>query len=739
MALRSVLLGSIAAMAAPAVALAQAAPASVSEVVVTAEKRAENLIKVPVSVTAVSGAKLEQTEATRLQDWAGYVPGFQLGEYGAPGQTFLAIDGVTPVGSASEVGVYIGDTALGSSSSFQGSNTLSPDLMPYDLERVEVLRGPQGTLYGASTMGGLIKYVLADPDLTKFSGRIGGDLFGVENGGNVGAGVRAMINAPIVTDKLAFRVSVYDENTPGYIDDATTGAKADNAREQAGVRGAVLWKPIDTVSVEAEAIWQRNHSDNLAIVALSQTTGQPIAGPLDNINTRPEPFTQDLQLYDLKLNWDLKWATLTSVTSWQQFDNRTTQDLTDYIGVYLGYFGAAGPGQADLAEHYNLQKFTQEVRLASPTGGRFEWLVGGFYTRETGINDEVLDGYDETGSPLTSLNPLEQVMLPSTYEEYAFFGDLTIHVTNWFDIDGGLRWAHNSQTFIESEGGSLIDPEDPTTPALVVPGQSSESVTTFMVSPSVHLTPNSNFYARIASGYQPGGPNVVLPGVSNVPTEFFSSRLTDYQLGYKQSFLNGRASVDVSAFDIEWSKIQVSVLIGNQSAIENAGKARSQGLDFSGTLSPAAGLTLGASLAYDDAHLTAPVPSITAASGARLPLTPMWSGSFTADYAFPISDSWRGFIGGGWRYVGSRYSFIEGSTDNGAPQGREASAYGVVDLHLGARAHGLTVSLFAKNLLDNRAYLATQSYFNDALGLPIDITAPVLQPRTVGLSVDKAF
>ncbi|MGA2951428.1 MAG: TonB-dependent receptor [Caulobacteraceae bacterium] len=740
MTLRGALLGGIAVMALPAMALAQTAQTSVSEVVVTAQKRSEDLQKVPVSVSVVSGAKLEDFAATNLQDWSGYVPGLQLGANGSPGLVNLSIDGIGPVAAASEVGVYVNDTPLGSSSSFVGSRAFTPDLMPYDLDQIEVLRGPQGTLYGASTMGGLIKYVLKDPDLEHFSGRIGGDIFGVENGSGVGGGARAAINAPLIKDQLAVRLSVYDENTPGYIDNATMGQKGDNAVTQYGGRAALLWKPTADFSAELSAIYSRNHSDNQAIVAISQATLQPIAGPLSNINTLPEPYTQALQLYDLHLDWDLKWATLTSVSSYQRFENNNTQDLTDYLGVYLPLFGlTAEPGQVDFHQHYVLSKWTQELRLASPTGQRFEWMLGGFYTHESGVNDEIYDGNDGSGAPLTALNPLEFADLPSTYQEYAFFGDLTWHVTGWFDIGGGLRWAHNSQNFTEIVGGTLVGSSPPTTPAETVPGSSSESVLTYQVSPTIHLNSNSILYGRIASGYQPGGPNLVLPGES-LPSQFFSSRLTDYQVGVKSVFLGGRASVDLSAFDIEWSKIQVSVLYPDGfSAVGNAGTARSQGFDLGGTLSPIAALTLGANLSYDDARLTQAVPSITAASGARLPLTPMWSGSLTANWTFPITEGWRGVLGGGWRYSGSRYSFVQGSTSGGAPQGLEAKAYGVVDLHLGARSEGWTVSIFAKNLLDERAYLAPASYFNDALGFPIDITAPVLQPRTVGLSLDKAF
>jgi iron complex outermembrane recepter protein len=712
---------------------------AVSEVVVTAEKRTERLQEVPASVTAVQGAALEQMRATSLEDWAGYVPGLTIGDAGAPGQAFVAVDGIAPIGAASEVGVYVNDTPVGSSSSFQGANGFTLDLQPYDLDRVEVLRGPQGTLYGASTMGGLIKYVLAAPDLDQFSGRIGGDVFGVQNAHDPGGGVRGEVNLPIVEDKLALRVSAYDENTPGFIDDATTGQKGDNPLHQAGGRIALLWKPTTDLSVQLGAIYQYNHADNESFVALNATNGKPLDGPLDNINTLPEPYTQELQLYDITINWNLHWAQLTSITSYQTFTNQTTEDLTDYIGRYLNDFGAPAPGLSDFHEDYRLKKVSQEVRLSSPENQKFEWQVGAFYTHEDGSNYEVFNAYSAPLTPLAGLNPLELAQLPTTYQEYAFFGDATYHFTDWFDLSAGVRYAHNNQTFTEIEGGVLVNPAAPTTPALIVPGSSSEGVTTFSVAPRFHLNKDTILYARIASGYQPGGPNVVLPGVTGVPSEFGSSRLIDYQVGVKSTFLDGRATADLSAFYIDWSRIQVSVLIGNTSAIENAGAAKSEGLDFQGTYSPLPGLNLGLNLTYTDATLTSAVPSIGAAVGARLPYVPMWQGAFTAEYSHPISENWRGFIGGGYRLTGSRYSAVEGSVANGELQGLEVGSYGVLDLHLGARTRDLTLTLFAKNLGDDRAYLAPATYFYDALTLPIDIKAPVLQPRTFGLSIDKSF
>jgi iron complex outermembrane receptor protein len=171
-------------------AQAQTVPrgSTVGELVVTAEKRPERLSDVAASVSVVPGGTLETMEATQLQDWAGFVPGLTVADQGAPGESSIAVDGIAPIAAASEVGLYVNDTPVGTSSSFQGGNGFSIDLLPYDLSRVEVLRGPQGTLYGASTMGGLIKYVLAAPDLDTFSGRIGGDVFGMANAHEPGGG-----------------------------------------------------------------------------------------------------------------------------------------------------------------------------------------------------------------------------------------------------------------------------------------------------------------------------------------------------------------------------------------------------------------------------------------------------------------------------------------------------------------------------------------------------------------------
>jgi len=717
----------------------QATPVKLEEVVVTAQKRSERLQDVPIPVTAIQGPALEEMQATRLEDWAGYVPGLSIGDAGAPGQSFIALDGIAPISAASEVGMFINDTPIGSSSSFEGANGFAIDLMPYDLDRIEVLRGPQGTLYGASTMGGLIKYVLSTPNLTDFSARVGGDIFGVQNANSPGGGGRAAINLPLVQGSLAVSLSAYNENTPGYIDDVTTGAKGDNPVHQSGGRFALFWKPNDDLSVEFGAIYQDSHADNFDFVALDPASGLPSHGSLSNINSLAEPYTQKLELYDVNVKWDMHWASLTSISSYQNFANDTNQDLTDYLGVYLGGLGAPSAGLANLDESYRLEKATQELRLASPEGQRISWLAGFFYTHEQSSNYELINAFDSPGVLMAGFNPVEFVDLPSTYQEYAFFGQGTYHFTDQFDLTAGVRYAHNRQTFVETEGGELVNPAAPTVPAVTVPGSSQEGVTTYSASPSFHFTKDTLGYIRVASGYQPGGPNLVLPGETGLPTQFGSSRLTDYQVGLKSTFLDGAATADLSAFYIDWTKIQVSVQIGDESIIEDAGKARSEGFDFDTSYSPLPGLKLGANAGYADAYLTEAVPSIGAVSGARLPYIPAWSGALTADYSHVLNAQWEGFVGGGARYVGSRYSDVEGSTSDGELQGLPVKAYAVVDMHLGARTHDLTISLFAKNLANRSVFLAPANYFFDVTGAPIDIRAPRLQPRTIGLSIDKSF
>jgi len=618
--------------------------------------------------------------------------------------------------------------------------------MPYDLDRIEVLRGPQGTLYGASSMGGLVKYVVKSPDLNNFSVNLGGDFFGIKGSEGHGDGVRGAVNLPLVSNVLGLRVSAYDQYTPGYITNGLTGAKDQNGIRQTGGRAALLLDINPDVSIQLSSLHQKVAAANQTESALNATTGLPIYGAFSEDNVRQEPSQQVLRLYDLTLNLNLHWAELTSVSSYQKFQDDLTGDGTASLFPYnglLGLFHLPGFAQADVNIDLGLEKFTQEVRLASPQDQPLRWLVGGFFTHEETTNEDAFNVYDASGVPVAALNPFITSDLSATYKEYAGFADLTYQFTERFDLTGGVRYAHNSQSFQSQESsflGTLFGAPSPPSS-----GQSSEGVTTFLFSPNYHLNDKTIVYVRVASGYQPGGANAVSALFPDAPSTFSSSRLIDYQPGLKSTFLDGRATVDLSAFYIDWTKIQLLVYSpsGEADAEENGGKARSTGFDFAGSYALAPGLVLGTNFNYTDAILTTPVASLNTLAGARLPYVPRWSGTLTAEYNKPVAASWRVFAGGDYHYVGSRPSAVAGETDTPtllAPSDVTVRSYSTVDLHLGAAHGGLRFSLYAKNLTDKQAFLAPSFYrYTSLTNTPIDIQSPVLQPRTIGISVDQTF
>jgi iron complex outermembrane recepter protein len=703
---------------------------------------------VPLSISVLTGDRLEELQATRISDWLALVPGLNINDGTTPGKGALILEGIPSLGAASEVGMYVNDTPVGSSSTFGSGGATVLDLLPYDLDRIEVLRGPQGTLYGASSMGGLVKYVMKSPDLDNFSASVGGDFFGIKGSDGHGDGVRGAFNLPILSGQLGLHVSAYDQYTPGYITNGLTGAKDQNGIRQTGGRAALLWDINSDASVQVSALYQKVAAANQTEVALNQTTGMPIYGDFTEDNVRQEPSTQEVRLYDLTLNWNLHWAELTSVSSYQNFQDDLTGDATATLFPYNGLLGLLHLptfAESDVNIALGLEKFTQEVRLASPQDQPLRWLVGGFFTHEETTNEDAFNVYDGAGVPVAALNPFITTDLGATYKEYAGFGDLTYQITNRFDLTGGVRYAHNSQ-FYNSQSGSFFgtlfgSPSPPSS------GQSSEGVTTFLLSPNYHFNETTIGYLRVATGYQPGGANVLSPLFPSAPSTFSASRLIDYQPGLKSTFLDGRASVDVSAFYIDWTKIQLLVEGPSDlaDAEENGGKARSTGFDFAGSYTPIPGMVLGTNFNYTDAILTTPVASLNTSSGARLPYIPRWSGTLTAEYNTLLPGAnWHAFAGGAYHYVGPRFSDVEGATLTPTlllPADVEVRSYSSLDLHLGASHGGLRVSLYAKNLTDKNAYLAPTFYRYSVtpFNTPIDIQAPVLQPRTIGISVDQTF
>jgi outer membrane receptor protein involved in Fe transport len=226
------------------------------EIVVTADKRAENLETVPASVSVLTGAAIEELHATQLSEYAGYVPGLIVDTNGTPGQSTITIRGIVPLGDSPSVATYIDDSPLGASDSHSKSAEFALDLFPDDIERIEVLRGPQGTLYGASSLGGVLKYVTIAPDPTKFSARVGGEISNTKGAANEGWNVHGAVNLPLIENALALRLSYFDKTQPGYVTDGTTGEAHENGNRVNGGRASLLWDVNPDLSVKLSAMFQ---------------------------------------------------------------------------------------------------------------------------------------------------------------------------------------------------------------------------------------------------------------------------------------------------------------------------------------------------------------------------------------------------------------------------------------------------------------------------------------------------
>ena len=725
-------------MSATHVRAAEGSAGVIDEIIVTAQKRNESLQDVPVSVSAFAEEQLTRVHATQLQDYAAYMPGINISNGGSPGQTTITLRGIAPVGPGAVVGTYVDETPLGASNNYARATSFALDLMPYDIERVEVLRGPQGTLYGAGSMGGLLKYVLKEPDTEALEVRAGVEGFDVNGADDLGWAARVGVNVPLGTS-VALRASYFQQNTPGYIDNVYTGRADVNELEQSGGRASLLWQISDSASLKLNGMWQQLDSDNNGTMALGLLDTDPFRatrsfGDLATSIPNEEAFSKDVNYYSATLDWDLGWGEFVSATSYSKTKTSQTQDASITYGSLFPLlsvlFELPGAPFDEGLSKFNLtldhEKWTQEFRLASSGEGAIQWRLGAFYTEEDSKNQQVVDATDINRAPIDAFLPyFAFAQLPSSYQEFAVFGDVTFKINERFDVITGLRWAANEQKFRQISSGAILVTANE-------PGESDEDVFTYAVSPRWHLSDDTMLYARVATGYRPGGPNTI---VLNMPPAVDADELTNYELGFKSIFMDGRALLNAAVFYIDWKDIQQSRTFGGVTGLDNAGDAESQGIEIESLFSVTPDLQLGLNLAYTDATLKSTPPDLPNALGVQLPGVPEWSGAITANYSFTAFGGHRANVGGGWRYVDERYTQVVMLTEN---LGYAMPAYDVLDLHADVQIDSVTVRFFVKNLTDERAFTGG-GVTTDGLNQPVRLDLAVLQPRTVGLSLDFQF
>jgi iron complex outermembrane receptor protein len=697
------------------------------EIVVTAQKRVQRLQDTPVPVTALDTTELIAHSQTRLQDYFTEVPGLSLNAAG-DGTMNIIIRGIAAaVYSNPTVAVTIDDVPFGGSTALANGQLVQPDLDPGDLAQIEILRGPQGTLYGASSLGGLIKYVTADPSTNGYSGRLEADMNGTRGGGDVGYGVRGSFNAPI-SDTLALRASGFSRLTPGYIDDVYTGLTDINAIKVAGGHLSLLWAPSSLLTVKLGALYQYTHADAGSAID-TDSNYRPLYGDL-NESFLPDSgeYRNESALYTAKTDVHLGWSDLTSVTGYGTNSYKESADTT--LTFNLPPYNLAA---SELFNRFDTRKVTEELRLASRNDARADWLVGGFYTHEHSPAVQDISGVDPaTGAVLET--PLEAIF-PTSYEEFAVFGDATWHLTQAFDLQGGVRYSRNHQTYTEADYGSLgeVAPGVPFTSAQ----DSSDHSVTFLVTPQLRIDSDTMAYIRVASGYRPGGPNPDAALV-HLPGTFKADTTLNYELGLKGDILRGSLTYDLSAFYIDWRSIQLQVkdAVSGFSFFANGGTARSTGLEAALKYRNNSGLRISANASYDLAELTQDAPpGIFAGSGARLPYSPRQSGSLSVDQNFPVAGQWLGFFGGTVSYLGTRLGAFQGTEEE---LRLVFPAYTTLDLRLGAKSGRWTSNLFARNVTDARGVLSSRSL--QGLQLPSSTyLTNFIQPRTIGLTVARSF
>jgi outer membrane receptor protein involved in Fe transport len=699
---------------------------SVEQIVVTAQKRLERLQDVPVPVATLSGDVLVNSNQLRLEDYYSSIPGLSVtpAELGAPQ---VAVRGLTTGGNTNPtVGIVVDDVPYGSSTVL-GGGFLAPDFDPSDLARIEVLRGPQGTLYGASSLGGLIKYVSLEPSMEGVTGHLQAGLSTVRNGDDAGYNARGAINLPL-GDTWAMRASGFARRDPGYIDNALLGINGVNRVDAYGGRLAVLWRPSPNLSLKLSALLQNSEADGSSYMSRLPGLGDLQQSTVSGTGV----YESEIQAYSATLAAHIGAADLTVLSG---YNVNTVYNVYDYSPL-IGPLAQAvfQVGGTPLVNDPRTQKFTQEVRLSRPLGAAVDWLVGAFYTNEFSDGSQDIFATDPMNGTRAGL--LVHTRAPTTYAEYAAFTDLTWHFTERFDVQVGGRASRNRQTYSTIWEGPYV-PIVLGVPSPLIPPRevTQDEAFTYLATPRVKITPELMVYARFASGYRPGGPNTNST-LNRLPT-FDPDTTENYEIGIKGEAFGRALSFDMSLYYIDWKDIQLQLIdpVAQAAVYVNASRAKSQGVELSLQSQPLRGLTLVTWLAWNDAQLTEDFPPGSTAlgsSGDRLPGGSRFSGNVSLDQEVPFNGRVTGFVGASLSYVGSRKGpFINIAAPS--PQRQTLSPYAKTDLRAGLRFSAWTTNLFVNNVTDRRGVLL------GGLGTAIASNYYCIQPRTAGISLSRTF
>jgi len=719
-----------------ATANASAETGELEEIVVTAQYRDQSLQSVPLTIRVLDGTQLDLAGAKEFVDWVLQVPSLSLRDQGS-GSKRIAIRGVSNVAASdvavastvSTVGLYVNDVPV------QGTSIL-PDIGLYDLQRIEVLKGPQGTLYGEGAMGGAVRMILNKPDLLSPSLKGDVSISDTKDGGS-NTTLRAAGSVPLIKERLAMNVVGSYADSSGFIDNVATGVEDFNSTTSSAIRSSVLASFTDRLS--AEFLYMRNDQEMDGFPYMDTQLPDLEVSIL-------EPLTGDLvtDVAALTFNWDLGFAGLTSVSSYFTFD-RDSQLRFRLVG---GFFRPFGPvTQEPLSIVAQLDSFSQEFRLVSSGDERLDWVIGLYYrdkeqdTRARWYIAEsdlaaVNAGLAAAGRPLLPASGLAlDRPFEDRYEQYAVYGEASFELTAALEATLGLRWYDEETTAASAATfySYLAPASTPWTSNSV-----SDSGVVPKLSLSYKVSSDVMLYATVAEGFRSAtvNPQAQLVGLGEVLVE--SDTLTNYEIGIKSQLLDDRATLNGSVFFADWKDIQ-SGLIGfsdllNRPAgfVGNGPDGEIRGVELEVQLQATEWLALAVSAGYNDSEVTKAAYDISA--GQTLPNAPEVTASASVDIQWPAIGTSTAVVHFDVVYQDEQNTrFMTPALPDGAP----LESYALGNLRAGLDFGTWGIDLFANNLWDERAELGVGQ------GTVTNFDYPTLRtvnrPRTIGLVVRAAY
>ena len=698
------------------------------EIIVTATKREVNLQDLAQSVGVLSGEQLQDMGALRLDDYWRAIPSLNVKDGPLGGDTVI-IRGLSDSDSflqnESMTAFYLDETSINYVEGLFGTPG-DPSLV--DVARVEVLRGPQGTILGANAMGGAIRIISNEPDPETASQRVDLNISDTAHGGwNYGTSL--VLNQPVREGSSALRLAAFYQDDDGWIDDIGLGSKDINSDRSTGARLSYLARVNDSLEVLARVYFEDR---NLGGFNWQDPVGLPQLGLFTDKYQRvllsDEHRDEQLKLASLRLSWRTSWGEVISATSWYEKDVTLAIDFSPEI---LGFFGIlnVAPGDTDLRQ----KDISQEFRLMSDHSDTFSWLTGVYFLDQESRSEDsfIIPGVHASCPGCFPFIPADEVALDvagrGTRQEWSLFGEVNWRFRPEWELTLGGRW-YDIERSLDTRGFFLFDSLDDG-----VRGDDQDFVP--KLSLAWDTTDSVMIYALASKGFRGGQfNNAAARDVCGAKPVLDSDELWNYELGARAQSASGTATLNISAFHIDWTDIQTSVLPDPAQCLflfkENSGKATSDGfeLDFSTLLSEH--FVLQGGLGYNKAELTEENLSFNAPKGTRIPNVPKVTANLAGTFNFALGNAVDGFARGDIQYVGSRTVFFDPTLAEAIGSPATLDAYYLVNVRVGAQRDRWRAEIFVDNLFDEVADLFCCRFDNETA---------INRPRTIGLRTRYDF